>query len=225
MSLNMLFNLRKKRQPETEVSQSSLGLLEVSGLKYRKAESQTSSRPWKGVKQRAMRRLAAHAGRRGTPVLPKSSSDPSLASEYQDDSPVRRIRKNRDDCLLHKRPRHASWPNFYPQGTEELPVSSNDISKLFRRNTLDSISSGGHEYDCSGDSTELVLNIRHVDNQPAHFAEVTSPASSPSGSAVSAEGVIPDVLLTPSILLAPPPTPWETEDQMQIKHLELGSVL
>ena len=113
--------------------------------------------------------------------------------------------------------RHASWPTLFPQGTEDLPVSESDISKLFRRNTVDSISSSGrHIEELVGGHRDHNLPIRHVENHLAQTPELVSPAESVD-SPSSAAGVVPDILATPTydvspgIPRAPPPTPWDAQ--------------
>jgi len=194
----MLFNLRKKKQHDVE-------------------EHEPSQRSWQGVKRRAMRKLMVRTGQPSSREIPKSNSDPHVAYSNREMN-LWQERARQDEPFRRKSFRRASCPSLYPPANAEFPVSENDISKLFRRNAIDSVSSNGRHLDGSlEDSGDLVLNIRHVDNHPAHMPEVVSPITSPvSSGSTASEGVVPDILVTPtwgrtlSTPRAPPPTPVVT---------------
>ena len=203
---------------------------------------------WQGVKRRAMRKLAARRTQTRSGTLPKSNvilslfhlililieypqSDPHIVLSDQSLLTMLQIREGPDNARQAKLLRHASWPTLYPQGTEGLPVSEADISKLFRRSTIDSVSSGGkhHSDESAEDPSDLVLGVRHVENCPARTPEVVSSTGSPSNSPVSTEGVIPDILITPTfaqfppIPRAPPPSPLEAQPKRRSSD-SLGQV-
>ncbi|TCD66452.1 hypothetical protein EIP91_001332 [Steccherinum ochraceum] len=197
----MFFHIGKKKHASSEVTSSDI----------------PQQHKWQGVKQRAMMRFRPRLVRRNSTHLTKSNSYPIIASEDRAfaDNSVARI--NPDDLRPWTQARHASWPTISEQVTGQLPVSERDISKLFRRNTLDTVSSGKQCIETPDDNDESVSDVRLGEIHPEHTPEVVSSVADTSFTVGSSSGVVPDIQISSpgynrhySTPRAPPPTPWDT---------------